>query len=372
MQKVDTQLRNHKGHAVDATGEPQVALIALDPHTGEIKALVGGRDYGSSQVNHITAERQPGSSFKPFVYAAALNTALNGGPQVYTAAAELLDEPTTFEFNHKVYTPANFHQNFMGEVTMREALAHSLNVATVKLAESIGYRAVVDMARRAGLNDRIKPTPAVALGAYVCTPLEIAGAYTVFANGGTYVKPSMVAQVRSPDGRVRYQHVPETHPALDARVNYLMVNLMEEVMRTGTGAGARSLGFGAPAAGKTGTSHDGWFAGFTSRLLCVVWVGFDDNRELGLEGAKSALPIWAEFMKRATHMRAYGDAKEFPIPSGVSSARICGESRQLAGEQCPAAYTEYFVSGSEPETECPIHSQPPEQTSDLLREVGGF
>ena len=169
-----------------------------------------------------------------------------------------------------------------------------------------------------------------------------------------------------------YRHVPEAHPALDPRVNYLMVNLMEEVMRSGTGAGARSLGFGAPAAGKTGTSHDGWFAGFTSRLLCVVWVGFDDNRELGLEGAKSALPIWAEFMKRATHLRAYRDAKEFPVPSGVAGVKLCTESRQLAGEQCPSAYTEYFVAGSEPETECQMHSQTTQQNSDVIGEVGGF
>ena len=150
MQKVDAQLGNRKSRESVPAGAPQVALIALDPHTGEIKALVGGRDYGTSQVNHITAERQPGSSFKPFVYAAALNTALNGGPQVYTPAVALLDEPTTFQFHHQEYRPANFHQNFMGEVTVRQALTHSLNVATVKLAESVGYAAVVDMARRAG------------------------------------------------------------------------------------------------------------------------------------------------------------------------------------------------------------------------------
>jgi hypothetical protein len=182
------------------------------------------------------------------------------------------------------------------------------------------------MARRAGLNDNIKPTPAVALGAYEATPLEIAGAYTMFADGGNYVKPAMLALVRSPEGQVLYRHSPEARPALDPRVAYLMVNLLEEVLRSGTGAGARARGFRVPAAGKTGTSHDGWFAGFTSQLLCVVWVGFDDDRQLNLEGAKSALPIWTEFMKRALEYRGYRDAKKFPVPSGVASVNLCAES----------------------------------------------
>jgi penicillin-binding protein 1B len=182
-----------------------------------------------------------------------------------------VDEPTTFQFENQPYQPGNFKQDFMGTVTLRQALAHSLDVATVKLAQMVGYQAVVDMARRAGLNDNIKPTPAVALGAYETTPLEIAGAYTMFADGGNYVKPAMLALVRSPEGQVLYRHSPEVRPALDPRVAYLMVNLLEEVLRSGTGAGARARGFRVPAAGKTGTSRDGWFAGFTSQLLCVVW-----------------------------------------------------------------------------------------------------
>ena len=207
--------------------------------------------------------------------------------------------------------------------------------------------------------DHIEATPAVALGAYDTTPLEIAGAYTMFANGGVYVKPSMLATVRSHLGRVIYQHAPETRQALDPRVAYLMVNMMEEVLRTGTGAGARSLGFRAPAAGKTGTSRDGWFAGFTSRLLAVVWVGFDDNRELKLEGAKSALPIWTEFMKRALKCRGYRDAKEFSIPQGVASAQLCAQSGELATPQCPSSYVEYFVDGSQPVLHCGMHSSTP-------------
>ena len=358
MANVDAQLRRRKHGAAIPSGQPQVALIALDPHTGEIKALVGGRDYGASQLDHVTAERQPGSSFKPFVYAAALNTELEGGPQVLTPASTVEDEPTTFQFGNQQYTPGNFEQNFMGTVTLRQALAHSLNVAAVKVAQEVGYPAVVAMARRAGLNDGIKATPAVALGSYVCTPLEIAGAYTVFANGGTYVRPTMVMKILSRGGALAYQHIADSHPALDPRVNYLMVNMLEEVLRSGTGAGVRARGFTAPAAGKTGTSHDGWFAGFTSRLLCVVWVGFDDYRELGLEGAKSALPIWTEFMKRATAYGSYHDAKEFPAPSGVVGVKLCPESRELATPQCPSSYTEYFLDGHQPTEECPIHYDP--------------
>ena len=359
MQSVDEQLRKRKRREPIPPGQPQAALVALDPHTGEIKALVGGRDYTSSQLNHATAERQPGSSFKPFVYAAALNTALGEGSTVLTPATTVEDEPTEFTFGTQTYKPGNFEQNYMGTVTLREALAHSLNVAAVKVAEMVGYGKVVDLARQAGLNDGIQPTPAVALGAYDATPLEIAGAYTIFANGGTFIQPTLLSTVRSRQGRALFENKPETRRVLDPRVAYLMVNMLEEVMRSGTGAGARSRGFRVPAAGKTGTSRDGWFAGFTSELLCVVWVGFDDNRELKLEGAKSALPIWTDFMKKALRYRAYRDAREFPVPSGVVSAKLCSDSRELATPQCPSTYTEFFIDGSQPVAECPLHSGVP-------------
>src|SRR5262249_18716274 len=155
---------------------------------------------------------------------------------------------------------------------------------------------VVDVARRAGLNNQIQPTPAAALGAYEATPLEIAAAYTIFANHGEWGRPTTISSVRSQDGTVLYRSAPDTRQALDPRVAYLMVNMLQEVLQSGTGSDVRSRGFTLPAAGKTGTSRDGWFAGFTSELLCVVWVGFDDGCDLRLEGAHSALPIWAEFM----------------------------------------------------------------------------
>lgn len=354
MREVDEQLRrrSRKGQPLP---EAQVALVALDPQTGEVRALVGGRDYGQSQLNRAEAKRQPGSAFKPFVYAAALNTALTGGTTVITPATVLVDEPTTFFYEDRTYTPSNFRQQFYGVVTVRQALAKSLNIPTVKLAEQVGYRAVVDLARRAGLDIDRRPMPSVALGAYETTPLEIAGAYTMFANNGVAAKPLMVRLIRTQSGQTIFEAKPERQPVLDPRVNFLVVDMMQEVLRSGTGAGVRSRGFTLPAAGKTGTSHDGWFAGFTSKLVCIVWVGFDDNRELGLEGAKSALPIWTEFMKRAHQHRLYRNPREFEIPEGIVSVDIDPSSGQLATSACPLIRAEYFIVGSQPTQACSVH-----------------
>jgi penicillin-binding protein 1B len=370
MQLVDKELQKGKKRDAIPKGQPQVALIALDPHTGEIRALSGGRNYSASQLNHVLAMRQPGSVFKPFVYAAALNSAIEGGSEIFTPATVVDDSPRTFYFNRKPYQPSNFHRNFMGEVTLRTALAHSLNVATVELAEEVGFDKVVAMARRAGLNNEIKATPAVALGSYETTPYEVAGAYTMFANSGQRVTPTTIALVRGPDGAVLHKHQADPRPTLDPRVNYLMVSMMQDVLRYGTGGGVRSRGFTLPAAGKTGTSRDGWFAGFTSELLCVVWVGFDDNRDLNLEGAKSALPIWAEFMKRAAKMRQYKDAKAFATPKGIVSDQICSDSGQLAGQYCPNVRTEYFIDGTEPAVECQLHSLQPLGLADRVLDAG--
>ena len=355
MANVDELLHKDKKHSNIPAGQPQVALIALDPHTGEIKAWVGGRDYNSSQLNHVLAMRQPGSVFKPFVYAAALDTGVEGGQKIFTPATTLNDEPTTFKFGNISYAPNNFKHEFMGTVTLRTALAHSLNVATVSLAQQVGYDNVVALAHRAGLNEEIKPTPAVALGAYETTPLEIAGAYTTFANNGLRVSPTAISLVRAADSTALYQHSPDPKTVLDARVVYLMDSMMQDVLRYGTGTAVRSRGFTLPAAGKTGTSHDGWFAGFTSELLCVVWVGFDDNRELNLEGSKSALPIWAEFMKKAATYREYRDVKQFKAPAGITTVQICTDSGQLATPYCPNTRNEAFIDGTEPAIACQLH-----------------
>jgi penicillin-binding protein 1B len=345
MEAVDRQIRSRNPRDKNPA-LPQVALVALDPQSGEIKALVGGRNFSDSQLNHVLSMRQPGSVFKPFVYAAAIQTALDGAPKIFTPASLLADESTAFVFGDQTYQPQDFHGSYEGEVTLRTALAHSLNVATVSLAEQVGYARVVEMARDAGLNNGIKPTPSVALGAYETSPLEIAAAYTAFANQGTWVKPTTIKLARAADGSILSRHQPQTRKAIDPRVAYITLNMMEDVLRSGTGAAVRTRGFLLPAAGKTGTSRDGWFAGFTSELLCVVWVGFDDNRDLNLEGARSALPIWADFMKRASERHPYNSAREFPVPSGVVSGQICGDS---------GVRTEVFIAGTQPATDCDFH-----------------
>jgi Membrane carboxypeptidase (penicillin-binding protein) len=321
MKEVDDQIRKRtkKGQTPK---EAQCALIVLDPQTGEVKALIGGRDYGASQLNRALAKRQPGSSFKPFVYAAALNTALNGGPVVYTPASTVVDEPTTFYYDNRPYQPSNHHNEFHGTVTLRQAISKSMNIPAVKIAESVGYRNVVDLARRAGLNMEIRATPSIALGAYEVTPLEIAGAYTMYANRGVVSKPNWIKLIRSQKGASIFESNPEHKAVLDPRVDFLMVDLMQEVIRSGTGASVRSRGVTIPVAGKTGTSRDGWFAGFSSKLVCVVWVGFDDGSELNLEGAHSALPIWAEFMKRAHTHREYRNVQGWDAPDGIVSVDI--------------------------------------------------
>lgn len=363
MQQVDEAL-----HRMKVFKEAQCALIALDPHTGEIKALVGGRNYGQSQLNHVMAMRQPGSIFKPFVYAAAMNTALNGGPRTLTPASTVEDAPTTFWFDGKPYEPGNFHGAYYGTTTLRRALAKSMNVATVKVAEMVGYNTVAALARKAGIGDELQPTPAMALGSYEATPLEMAGAYTVFANNGVRVKPVFIDEVRGTRGDRIFRTQAETKTVLDPRVNYLMVSMLQEVMRTGTAAGVRSRGFTAPAAGKTGTSHDGWFAGFTSQLLCVVWVGFDDNSELPLEGAHSALPVWTEFMKRALAYRGYRDVKPFPAPEGIVTMQIDPATGFAATPYSTGARDEVFIAGTEPVGVDP--STLPDGTTDTTNVAG--
>src|SRR5258706_4407136 len=279
MKNVDTLLtkkydRWRKEQAKKGTNEPipqaQAALVALDPRTGEIKAVIGGRDHGQSQLNHALAHRQPGSVFKPFVYAAAFNNAVDGAQPVVTPATTVDDEPTVFEFDGQEYTPNNYGERFMGKVTVRQALTNSLNVATVKVAEMVGYGRVVQIARQMGLSANIRPTPAVALGAYELTPLEVAGAYTAFATMGTRAEPYYIKSVVSASGNSLEKYGPTTKLALDPRVTYLVDSILKDVLNKGTGAQVRAKGFTLPAAGKTGTSRDGWFAGFTSNLVCVI------------------------------------------------------------------------------------------------------
>lgn len=353
MKEVDAQLaRLYKQGYPHA----QVALVAVDADSGEIRALVGGRDYGQSQLNRALSKRQPGSVFKPFVYATALATGLqNDSPNLITNASVFVDEPTVFQFDGGTYEPGNFGGKLMGEVTVRYALSHSLNIPTVKIAELVGYQNVVETAQRAGLNYKIRATPSVALGSYEVSPLEIAGAYTIFPNNGRGIEPTWIHGIRDASRRQIFESKPKHRDALDPKVNYLVLSLMQEVLATGTGAGVRGRGFVLPAAGKTGSSHDGWFAGFTSKLVCAVWVGFDDNREMPLEGARSALPVWAAFMKNAHQLREYRGVHDFSPPDGIVSVDIDAETGELASPACAKTRAEYFIEGTQPVNVCRRH-----------------
>jgi penicillin-binding protein 1B len=353
MTKLDQQLRRMRGKK--KTGQfPQVALVALDPYTGDVRALVGGRSYTTSQLNHALAKRQPGSSFKPFVYAAAINQSVGdkGRGDVITAASVLEDEPTTFTFNNKIYEPANFHDEYHGTATVRQALAKSMNIPTIKVAERIGYEKVAELVRAAGVRSPVMGTPSLALGSYEVTPVELAESYTIFANKGIHVKRSFVTSIRDRTNRLVYTQQPQGNQVLDERVAYIMTNLMEEVMRSGTAAGARGRGFTIPAAGKTGTSRDGWFAGYTSKLLTVVWIGYDDNAEFEMEAAHSALPVWVDFMKRAYKLRQYSKVSSFDAPKGIVRAEIDPETGLLAGPNCLESRSEVFIAGTQPTETC--------------------
>ena len=383
MKAVDVQVEKLHARRVKAGDDspivyPQVALVALNPHTGQVLALVGGRNYGASQYDHAVSNRPTGSIFKPFVYAAAFNTSLAGtiltqppsqaAPSeelvssdpappdpgrpsgVFTAITMLNNNLTTFEGG---YAPGNYHNDtrYNGDITARTALQFSQNNATVSLAQMVGYGNVAALARDAGIKSA-RGTPSVALGSYGATPLEMAGAYTTFANGGVRIDPWLVASVRSASGDVLNDYPPNSKPILDPRVAYLTLALMENVVNAGTGATIRAHGFTAPAAGKTGTSHDAWFAGFTSNLLCVVWIGNDDYSDVKQEGGKTAAPIWADFMKHAVQLPQYSDTRQFPIPSGVSTVRLDKVTNLLADASCPQGYDAVFLDGTAPTQTC--------------------
>ncbi len=364
---------------------PQVALVALNPHTGQVLALVGGRSYGASQLDHAVAERPTGSIFKPFVYASAFNTAVEGTPlpgqeKLFSPVTMLNDQQTTYEVGDREYTPRNLGGEYYGEITSRFALMRSDNNATISLAAMVGFDRVAQLARDAGIKNA-RGTPAMAIGAYDSTPMEMAGAYTVFANGGMHIDPWMVASVRTATGDIITDFTPTTQQVVDPRVSFLTTYMMEAVLQgngregcmvggrdfCGTGAGVRNMGFQAPAAGKTGTEHDAWFAGFTTNLLCVVWVGNDDYTDLKIEGADAAAPIWAAFMKQAVELPQYSDTHEFTPPEGVEIVNLDKTSNLLANAACPDDYTAAFLDGTAPTDTC---DHPPDHRNILQKIFG--
>jgi len=375
MKRVDELIRKRHKKGNTHITYPQLALVALNPHTGQVLAFVGGRSYSASQLDHAMAERPTGSIFKPFVYAAAYNTSLNGlhvdGNGPFTAITKLNDDPQDFGTNGKSYIPGNFVKGeFPGMVTANEALEHSLNIATIALAQQVGYENVAALARSAGIVNA-RATPSVAIGTYAATPVDMAGAYTVFANNGVHIDPWMLASVRNANGDIVADFSPQARQVLDPRVAFVTQSLMENVINHGTGASVRALGFTAPAAGKTGTEHDAWFAGYTSNLLCVVWVGNDDYTDIKLQGADAAVPIWAEFMKRATRLPEYSDTKPFTPPEGVTVVKLDKNTNLLADASCPDDYTAAFLDGTAPQNFCSQMGESPQNFLQRLFNFGG-
>lgn len=334
----------------------QAALVAIDPRTGEILAMVGGRSYQRSQYNRATsAKRQPGSTFKPFVFLAAFDTALREGRTDLTPASLVADEPTTFVFNAQEWTPRNYDGEYDGPITARRALARSRNLATIHMAEQVGYQQVAALWRHVKPGFEARAYPSIALGVFEATPLDMAEAYTIFPNLGE-VRPLRAVSRLEVDQQAmplpdmgRARQVAQPGPA------FLVTNMMRSVLNEGTGVAARSAGFALDAAGKSGTTNDlrdAWFVGFTPELLTVVWVGLDDNTPVGLSGSQAALPIWTQFMKRAL---AGHKSQSFRVPDGVSFVEVDKDTGQRAGPFCERVINEAFLIGSEPQTLCHVH-----------------
>ncbi|MBX7170831.1 MAG: PBP1A family penicillin-binding protein [Pyrinomonadaceae bacterium] len=321
-------------------GSLQAALIAIRPKTGEIVAMVGGRNYLENQFNRATdAMRQPGSVFKPFVYATAINSAYDTG-RVFTAATIFKDEKKTFTFNNESYSPNNYGDVFSNEdMTLRDALVKSKNTITVDLGMQLNIGKVMNFATKAGFPRVEKAYPSMALGTAEATPLQVATAYSVFANLGDKISPIAINRITTGEGKTVIAPVTEKKNVLKSDVAYIMDDIMKDVINRGTAVSAQSWGFkNVPGkfgfAGKTGTSRDGWFAGFTPELICVVYVGFDEDDELGMKGADSALPIWADFMRQTLNLHPEWNG-DWTMPDSIHQAEIDTRNGNVLRELAP-------------------------------------
>ena len=341
----------------------QAAVIALDPATGSVRALVGGRDYQVSQFNRVVqARRQPGSLFKPFVYLTAFGK--RDLPKPITPASIFVDSPIALVWGKgedETWSPKNYDREFRGPMTARQALEQSINIPTVRIAvtETAPGRTllpdIVDTARRAGIASPMRPYPSLALGSFETSPMEIAAAYCTFANGGFRVRPNALLGIVGANARrIETKNEPVVRGA-DADAISILDSVLRGVVDRGTGASARRLGAQGIFAGKTGTTNDGrdaWFVGFSPRLLVAVWVGFDDNRGLNLSGSSAALPIFADFVRRLPSQ--YFEAP-FPSTPGVVTASIDPTTGMLVTEECPKSFDEVFLEGTQPKERCTIH-----------------
>jgi len=334
----------------------QAALLAIDPASGRIQALVGGRDYGSSPLDRaVRARRQPGSAFKPFVYLAALDPARNHNGGVRTVVSPLDDVPLAVPAGARMWRPVNYDGVFHGSVPVEDALAESMNAATARLALDVGLDTVVAAAGDVGIPGPLPAVPALALGVAETSLLDLTAAYGVFATGGIKRPPQLVVGITSSAGETLYAAPSEETHVLDPGVAYLVTHLLERVVDAGTARSARRAGIDGTAAGKTGTTddtRDAWFIGFTPEVVVGVWVGFDDGAPTGFTGAQGALPIWIDFV-RAT--AGAGAARPFPVPDDIVWRDVDPSSGLLATAGCPESRREPFLTGTEPQRECDRH-----------------
>jgi penicillin-binding protein 1B len=334
----------------DRDAKPQAALVALDPQTGKVLAMVGGRSYAESQLNRaVDARRQPGSTFKPFVYAAALESGISP-VQMFT------DAPREFVYDrNRVYRPANYGGGYsMSDVTMRAGLVKSLNVVTVDIAMQTGLARIANLTERFGL-PKPERYPALALGTTEVTPLQLAAAYATFANGGRRVEPRVIESVNELPGAHTLDSNSKDLQVINPATAYMITNMLAAVIDHGTGRAARGAVKGTAVAGKTGTSRDGWFVGFTPNLVCAVWIGFDDNQQLGLTGAAAALPAWAEFMNGAVALRPELGGRTFACPEGIKFVEIDNATGLLSTVSCPNRELIAITDALAPNTECYRH-----------------
>ena len=336
----------------------QGALIVVEPQTGSVRALVGGRDYRLSQFNRVTqAHRQPGSLFKPFVYLAAF--ARRDLEPPITPATILQDTPITIEWGQKTdeesWTPRNYDGEYHGAMSARQAVERSINIPTVRVSLTAGLPYVLGAAKAAGITSRLRGYPSVALGAFEISPMEIASAYAAFANSGIAVARNAIVGVMTGDGTVLDRKSTELATVLPADAVFLIDSILRGAVDRGTATGARAKGLTGVLAGKTGTTNDGrdaWFVGFSPRFLATVWVGYDDNRGLNLSGTQAAVPIFAEFSRSVP---AQYFSENFPVPSDIVTAEIDPDTGLLATPGCPRTMTEVFIDGTAPTRSCALH-----------------
>lgn len=329
-------------------------LIEIQPQTGSIRAFVGGRDYSTNQFNHITmAHRQPGSTFKPFVYLTALALAQDGGP--WTLASKIEDVSFSVPGPEGPWTPSNYDGEEHGTVTLRTALEHSYNIATARLAEEVGLDRVVAMARKMGIESPLEPYPAMALGSFEVTPLELIRAYTPLPNQGIRSEPYAITHVVTREGIVLEKKNFKMNRVITPEAAYLMNEALRGVIDRGTASSVRAMGLRGLAAGKTGTTseyRDSWFVGYTPQRLALTWVGYDDGTPTGLSGASGALPIWTDFMKQVSREPLPAD---FVATDKIAVVRIDSESGLLFDSKCGEPADEVFIKGTEPVEKCDAH-----------------